>query len=604
VSLVAPLLGRVRGQAALIAGFLVLVAVLPQFSSTFFVTVLMISLIWAILAMSLDILMGYTGLESLGQAAFFGIGAYTVGLGTSKYGLGWGAAVILALVFGTLAAAVVGPIAVRFRGLFFLVITLAFAQMLWGIANRWVELTNGYPGVRDINRPFDGLEKDVNYYYFVLVVLVITAFLMWRVVQSPFGLTLRGIRDSESRMRTSGYNVWLHKYIAFMICALFAAVAGALYTYAIQFVSTDVLALNTSFEPMLMVILGGVGTLMGPVIGAASIIFLRYYLSGDLMHWIILLGAIYIATVLFAPNGIVGLARSGLKRLRTSEEDGESEADAADAELATQITFPAARAAGRAPVDESLAGTPALTVAGVSRSFGAIAAVQDVSFTANVGARMAVIGPNGAGKTTLFNLISGVYRPAAGDISLFEQRVTRLAPHARVRMGLGRTYQVTNLYPTLTVMDNIRLGILGLQPSKYALHSRSAGLAHVNERGKELLDVVGLWARRDLEVQHLAYGHQRQLEIVMALASEPKVLLLDEPAAGLSVAETKPMIQLIKSLDPMLALLIIEHDMDFAFELANEVVVLHNGQMLAQGSNDEIKANTTVRDVYLGKTFV
>jgi branched-chain amino acid transport system ATP-binding protein len=171
-------------------------------------------------------------------------------------------------------------------------------------------------------------------------------------------------------------------------------------------------------------------------------------------------------------------------------------------------------------------------------------------------------------------------------------------------MGLGRTYQVTNLYPTLTVMDNIRLGILGLQPSKYALHSRSAGLAHVNERGKELLDVVGLWARRDLEVQHLAYGHQRQLEIVMALASEPKVLLLDEPAAGLSVAETKPMIQLIKSLDPMLALLIIEHDMDFAFELANEVVVLHNGQMLAQGSNDEIKANTTVRDVYLGKTFV
>ena len=167
-------------------------------------------------------------------------------------------------------------------------------------------------------------------------------------------------------------------------------------------------------------------------------------------------------------------------------------------------------------------------------------------------------------------------------------------------MGLGRTYQITNLYSTLTVMDNIRLGILGTRAARYAVHSRATGLSSINERSRELLKAIGLWERRDMEVRHLSYGHQRQLEIVMALASEPRVLLLDEPAAGLSVAETKRMVELIRSLDPALTLLIIEHDMDVAFELATEIVVLHNGRLLARGTREEIRANSAVRDVYLG----
>lgn len=170
-------------------------------------------------------------------------------------------------------------------------------------------------------------------------------------------------------------------------------------------------------------------------------------------------------------------------------------------------------------------------------------------------------------------------------------------------MGLGRTYQITNLYSTLTVSDNIRLGILGTRGARYAVHSRVRGLSSVNERSEELLRAIGLWELRDMEVRHLSYGHQRQLEIVMALASEPRVLLLDEPAAGLSVAETKRMVELIRSLDPALTLLIIEHDMDVAFELATEIVVLHNGRLLARGTREEIRANSAVRDVYLGHAY-
>ena len=244
--------------------------------------------------------------------------------------------------------------------------------------------------------------------------------------------------------------------------------------------------------------------------------------------------------------------------------------------------------------------TPLLELEAVEKSFGGLRVTAGLDLVVNEHEIVSVIGPNGAGKTTLFNLISGLYRPSSGEISLFGKNITRLAPHTRNRMGLARTYQITNLYPSLSALDNIRLGLLGTNPKRYALHSSVARLAGVNDRSRELLEVIGLWDRRNMEVRHLSYGHQRQVEIIMALASEPKVLLLDEPAAGLSVAETRPMIELIGSLDPALTLLIIEHDMDVAFEVATEITVLHNGQILAHGTRDEIRRNSSVRDVYLG----
>jgi branched-chain amino acid transport system ATP-binding protein len=360
---------------------------------------------------------------------------------------------------------------------------------------------------------------------------------------------------------------------------------------------------------MLMVILGGVGTLFGPAIGAAVIIGLRNYLSGYVDHWIIVLGAIYIATVLFAPKGVVGFARGLWKRKVVPEEEEQIAVPKEKRDLDEPQTVQPVAAALREITAESAAThgksheVAALQVTNLGKAFGTIHAVQDVSITAGVGARLAILGPNGAGKTTLFNLISGLYKPSSGDISLFGKSMTRVPPHTRAQMGLGRTFQITNLYPTLTVAENIRLGILGTRAARYVVHSSVASLGSVTERSTELLKAIGLWERRDMEVRHLSYGHQRQLEIVMALASEPKVLLLDEPAAGLSVRETKRMVELIRSLDPSLTLLIIEHDMDVAFELATEIVVLHNGRLLARGNREEIRASSTVRDVYLGHAY-
>jgi branched-chain amino acid transport system ATP-binding protein len=320
---------------------------------------------------------------------------------------------------------------------------------------------------------------------------------------------------------------------------------------------------------------------------------------------VIILGLGYIITVFFAPQGILGLLP---RRWRTASEVGQ-EAAAAD-ETTTPIEDRETPAElTRPPVDRvetEVSGgdrVETLRLEGVGKTFDHVRAVHDVSLTVYSGTRRVILGPNGAGKTTLFNVITGVYKPSTGDIYLYGENVTAMAPHNRSRMGLGRTFQVTNLFPSLTVMNNVRLGVLGVRRKKYAMHVPVTWLDDVNERCRSLLEMAGMWDERDTEVANLSYGHQRQLELIVTLASEPRVLLLDEPAAGLSLAESRSMVQLIKALDPGLTVLIIEHDMDVAFEVANEVTVMHQGEVLAEGSVEEIRANETVREVYFGQTY-
>jgi branched-chain amino acid transport system ATP-binding protein len=317
---------------------------------------------------------------------------------------------------------------------------------------------------------------------------------------------------------------------------------------------------------------------------------------------VIALGVAYILTVFFAPKGILGLLP---RRWRAASAVGQ-ERGVGDVETAAEPLRTPAEPVGadRWTVHrDGQAPEETLRLVGIGKTFGRVRAVHDVSLTAFAGTRRAILGPNGAGKTTLFNVITGVYKPSQGDIVLFGQNVTGVASHTRTRMGLSRTFQITNLFPSLTVMNNVRLGVLGVQRSKYTMHVPVTSLDDVNERCKSLLELAGLWDERDKEVGNLSYGHQRQLELVVTLASEPRVLLLDEPAAGLSLSESRSMVSLIRSLDPGLTVLIIEHDMDVAFEVANEVTVMHQGEILAEGSAEEIRANETVREVYFGQAY-
>jgi branched-chain amino acid transport system ATP-binding protein len=243
---------------------------------------------------------------------------------------------------------------------------------------------------------------------------------------------------------------------------------------------------------------------------------------------------------------------------------------------------------------------PALSLSGLSKDFGGLRAVNEVSLTVAAGERRAIIGPNGAGKTTLFSLISGEARPSEGRIALFGRDVTRLAPHRRAELGMARTYQITNLFPRLTALENCLLAVQALTPAKFHLYRGLRRYPAFYERARAVLDAVGLAEQASEAVRNLSHGEQRQLEIALALAGAPRLLLLDEPTAGLSPAESHAMTALLKKLDSAITLLVIEHDMDVAFALTDRITVLHYGKVVADGLAGDVKANALVQEIYLG----
>jgi branched-chain amino acid transport system ATP-binding protein len=244
--------------------------------------------------------------------------------------------------------------------------------------------------------------------------------------------------------------------------------------------------------------------------------------------------------------------------------------------------------------------TPVLELRGLSKSFGGLHAVRGVTLRIMPGDRKAIIGPNGAGKTTLFNVITGIYPVSSGQVLLFGQDVTKWPSHRRTALGMARTFQVTSLFPKLTVLDNVLLAIKGLRPSKFVMWRFLSSYRDVYDRAYQLLEAAGFLDRKDVEVRNLSHGEQRQLEIVLGLASDPKILLLDEPAAGLSSGESTEMAAFLMKLDPNLAILLIEHDMDVVFDVASEISVLHFGEVLETGTPQQIHDSARVQEIYLG----
>lgn len=312
---------KIRIPHISLAIMLAILGVLPLLLPSYYTSLLSLMLIFGIFAMSLDILQGYTGLPSLGHAAFWGTSAYVAGLLNVKIfgGSNFGVELLAGILSAAVIAAILGLFVLRSTGTYLLMILLASSMMLWGIAFKWRSLTGGDDGLPGISRPdlsiigWD-LGTSTHYYYFVLFFFIVSAILMYLVVNSPFGYALLGIRESEMRMRSLGYNVWLHKYIAFIVAGIFAGLAGVLVAYYNGFVSPSEFHIITSAEVLIMVILGGAGTLFGPAIGAGIIIWIKNFVSGYTEHWMMVLGAIYILTVIFAPQGVYRLLKQLLRK--------------------------------------------------------------------------------------------------------------------------------------------------------------------------------------------------------------------------------------------------------------------------------------------------
>jgi branched-chain amino acid transport system ATP-binding protein len=605
-----------RGLALLrvvgLAGFAALAVVVPWVFPGYGLSIATLALIYAILAMGLNLLMGYTGLDSLGQAAFFGLGSYGLGILTVKYGIGWWPAALAAIGLGAAGAAVMGLIAVRLRGLYFLLVTVAMGQVLWGADYRWGTFTGGANGLElGGGRPSEWFYSDSNFYYFTLCVFAAVAALVYLIIISPFGLTLRGIREREVRSETLGFRTYSHKYVAFVLAGVAAAVAGILNATYNGIASPSDLSLDQSFSAMLMVILGGSGTVAGPVVGAIVVTALKYELSTLWVnYWPIILGVIYVLVTVYLPNGVVsGVAGMARRLSATGLDAGEGPAAAVDSVALLPDAAP--RAGGRGAATPLVVrrrhgdgepSSPALGLASVSKAFGDLRALTNIDFTVNAGERVGIIGLNGAGKTTLFHVISGIERPSSGRVALFGTDVTKAPPSSRAARGLSRTFQVTLLYPRLTAQQNIEVALLGSTYRRYRFRLWRPLRRHsdVQARCQELLEAVGLQSYSGVEVRHLSYGHQRQLEIALALAPEPALLLLDEPTAGLSQVEIAEMRRLLMSLPADLTLLVVEHHLEVIFEFVERVVVLHQGGIIMDGPPSAVRKDAQVQDLYFG----
>lgn len=571
--------------------------------------------VWAmaIVAISLDLLLGYAGLFSLGHAAFLGVGGYAAGMLAVRFGvrdllLGCAAAVLVAALVGALY----GVVALRVRGAYFLLITFALAQLAFVLTTTWDFLSpNGFGsvGISGIRAPTVGPSgwevSGTGLYYLAGLALICCYLLLRRFLASPLGMSLQGIRENETRMEALGYRPVLAQYAAFVLAAAIAGLGGALLVYHDGIATPNLLGVDTSTLVVLMVLVGGAATLAGPVLGAAVIVLAQYFISGWLpQRWPLILGAIYVAAVLFARGGLLpaGLrawprkwSLAGLAERRPRARPPRTGPTASRSSFMTVDSTPA----DATSADPGVGTEIVLSVEHLAKNFHGVRAVDDVSFAAYAGERLAVIGTNGAGKSTLFNLIGGSLLPDTGEIRLGTRPITTLPVRERAAHGLARSFQINALFGGLTVAENLWLASAAREPWRGRFWHPMRRHPETAEWVERLLADWDLAEDRDRPVADLPYGHQRRLEIAMALATRPVLLLLDEPTAGLSAAESAEFDARLHALGREVTVLIIAHDPDLVFSVADRILVMHQGQIVAEGTGADVRANDVVQQLYM-----
>jgi len=557
--------------------------------------------LFALTGLAFNLLLGYTGLLSFGHGLFFGFAAYAAALSQIHWFPGsFLGPLAFSVAATTLLGLLVGFLVLRRRGVYFSLLTLAFTALAFFIAYRWTDFTGGESGLRGIARPaLAGIELDNQFAFYGLTASIVfaAAWVLLRIVRSPFGSVLVAVRENEQRTVFAGYPVRHYKLIAFVIAAALTGVAGCLFAFLKSIVSADTVHVSFSGEIVAMTIIGGTRSFLGPALGALFYILFRELLSGYTDAWMFWFGLLFMAFILYSPAGLVGLAT----RVWTTYAKMRGWFAAEAAAMTARVLPPAAE-----PVPAFLRQAPSgstaaiLACTAVSKRFGAFTAVDGASLALADRRLHALIGPNGAGKTTLFNAISGLYAADGGTITLAGERIDGLATDAIVARGLARSFQITNLFPSLSVAENLRLGCQARDPARLALWRPATTLSAVNEETQALIRFLGLEGLERVPVTSLSYGGQRLVEIGIPLAARPRVLLLDEPLVGLAAAERERITTLIRSLAPHMAVLLVEHDMDRVFTLADRITAMSEGRVIAEGTSDAVRNDGDVQRVYLG----
>jgi branched-chain amino acid transport system permease protein len=570
-------------------------------------------LVWGLFGLGFDLLFGFTGLLSFGQSAFFGTGgmvaAYLLTMMNFPY-------VLTAIFIGTIVAAIVGflvgMIALRRTGIYFAMITVAIAEVFYFVEfNPLSAFTGGENGLPGVPTPaltlgFTTIEFNTDgslytflaFWYFVGIVLAL------RIVRSPVGAILSAIRDNPLRAAAVGHNIHGYKLTAFVVAAAYAGFAGGLLGVMQGFMPPDAFTFDTSGQLVMQTAIGGAGTLFGPLVGATVWLYLSDFFQTTLhlgATWKLVLGLVFVSLVVFLRRGIVGglVDLAKLTRGRKEQhEPVESDPHVVAPSVAPAILSGATSLSASSVND----GAPILQAEQLSKRYGGVVANDSVNFTVRRGELRGIIGPNGAGKSTFFKMLTCEIPPTAGRILFEGNDITGFSVTEVCQLGLTKSYQVNQLFSRLTVRENITIAALAEKrgPFRFDLLRSLRSVPGLDERVAETLALVHLTDRADLPVAELAYGEKRRLEIGLALATSPSLLLLDEPLAGMSPRERIETVQLLKSIRRGRTMVVIDHDMDAIFELAEQITVLQEGRVLVEGTPAEIKANATVQEAYLG----
>jgi len=570
----------------------VLIAATTLLHNDYWLRIVFMSCVYYLCAIGMNVLVGYAGQKSLGQAGLFAAGAYAVALLSIHTDANpWLALVLAAVVSGGCGVLIALP-ALRVHGPYLAMVTLAFGIVVEKLVTEWIDVFGGAQGVYGIE-PLTWRGEPLNTHQWVWFAMVLCAglhLLLRNLLSGRFGRALRSLQADEIASASVGVRIYRAKVIAFVIAAMTCGLAGALVAQQNQYINSDFITFQLSIFILLLVLFGGAGTQAGPLVGAVLLTMIDALLA----RWVSLQHFLYGFLLLFAlyamPGGVVGLLQR-VRAVKTSCNQSDETPEPVEA----------------ASRDAVVSGTEVLLrVQDVSKFYGGIKPADKVSFTLHRGHIHALIGPNGAGKSTLINMLSGVISPDDGGITFMGQEIAGLPAHRVCQLGMGRTFQNLRLFAELSVLDNVMLGHHsrmrnGFFASLLALPSARQQEVAAQIRARQLLQFVGLAQWAGHAAGSLPYGLQRRVELARALASEPQLLLLDEPAAGLNPQETAQLGALLTRICASgVTILMVEHHMDLVMSVSDHVIVLDYGVKIAEGNVAEVQSNARVIAAYLG----